>query len=242
MRTQWDDQHGYSDESPRQESMRAGLKPAQRKAPSQDQKRVRREMQRKTATQIDTTLASPDGRVNVNPGDAIRLPTGETTKVKSIRRHETSGDHYYLDTDLGTTVVPYHTKVSLVPSETRSQALPSYTDTRANTNTLPGDVQQSHPDKPEGSDKCPVCGGHSVKEKGTKDVCSECGYSTEARGGMSFSDARQFLNPEEWGRRESYLSRISSVSLDPSTGPVLRGAVSRRAKQVCDLLMKENAL
>jgi hypothetical protein len=179
---------------------------------------------RKTATQFEQTIAAPDGRILLRVGDSFRLPTGQTTKVKNVRRHETLSGHYYVDTDLGTALQRGDSKVSVVPNDPRSQALPSFADPRGNSNALPGGVHRSAPGQSHVGEVCSVCGGNTMTERGTRNVCNRCGYSTSSQGDMSFTDTPQIIGRPHHG----------SVTASQS-------AVSRRAAEVYEL-MKENPL
>lgn len=175
------------------------------------------------ATQLETNIASADGRVLLNAGDQIRLPSGQTTRVRNVRRHETSGDHYYVDTDMGTSVMPYSTRVQVVPNDTQQQSLPGYGDPRANSNSLPGQPQASGgAGAPKVGSTCPVCGGKSLIVSGAKAQCSRCGYQGSSQGNMSFSDQAQQV-------------RVGSANPSPLS------AVARRATEVVNH-MKENPL
>lgn len=183
---------------------------------------------RTEATQLETNIASSDGRVLLNPGDSIRLPSGQTTRVRQVRRHETSGDHYYVDTDMGTSVMPYSTRVQVVPNDTQQQSLPGYGDPRANSNSLPGQPQASGGSgTPDAGQTCPVCGGKSLNVRGGKASCTRCGFSETMQGSgantLSFGDSPQMINVR------------SSLHAPQQT------AVARRAAEVYDL-MKENSL
>lgn len=179
----------------------------------------------KQATQFDRNVATSDGRVLINPGEQIRTPTGQTVTVNNVRRHETSRDHYYLDTDMGTTLVPWSTNFQVVPSNTRQQELPGYGNPGGNANEMPLSGQNSgHPSNqaPQGiATKCPVCGG-SLQQRGDKYQCSRCGYTDQygGPGGQEFSNATQkFVS----SRRDT------------------RSAIARRATEVLDQ-MKETPL
>lgn len=151
---------------------------------------------RKTATRFETNVASADGRILINPGDQISTPTGQTMNVNQVRRHETSRDHYYVDTDAGTTVVPYSTKFTVVPQNSQQQSMPDLGTPGGNWATdRPHAGGGTSGEAPKG-DTCPVCGQRdSLTRRGDKYVCSRCGYNEAFMGGsgpgQSFSDATQ---------------------------------------------------
>ena len=179
----------------------------------------------KVATQFETNIAHYDGRVLLNSGDQIRLPSGQTTTVRGVRRHETSRDHYYVDTDMGTSVMPYSTRVQVVPNDTRQQSMPGYGDPRSNSNRLPGDPNNQGAAIGDTFGKiCPVCGGKSLNVRGGKETCSRCGYNSTTQGGgseYSFADSPQRINVNG--------SATSSLS-----------AVARRAAEVANSMEKES--
>lgn len=154
-----------------------------------------------TATQFQTNIAAVDGRLLVNQGDHIRMPNGQTVEVKNIRRHETARDHFYVDTDAGTTLLKGSTSVEVVPRDTRNQAFPGYGVPGGNFNYMPGHPQanESHNDEPHGA-VCPSCGrAGSMHMRGGKYQCSQCGYSTTRQGDFSFSDSPyQYLASSRW--------------------------------------------
>lgn len=168
-----------------------------------------RTAERKVATQIETNVASADGRVLLNPGDAIRMPNGLTVNVKNVRRHETSLDHYYVDTDAGTTVVPYSTKFQVVPSNSRQLSLPDYGTPGGNFNYLPGNPQHNESSNAIGHDEeCPSCGRKgTMSMHNDKYTCSVCGYGASRRGENEFSDNNQVI--KNWSARKTPTTAIA---------------------------------
>lgn len=165
---------------------------------------------RHTATQLDSNIARSDGTILIPNGSQMRLPDGKTTTIKNIRRHETSRDHFYVDTDLGTTLMPWSTKISLVPSEGQQQVMPGYGDPRGNSNSLPaGAGPYTNPGAASSKTVCPVCGNNTLVHAGAKAQCTSCGYSAAARGGTDFGTATQVVNP---GRRASIHPPLSAVA------------------------------
>jgi hypothetical protein len=175
----------------------------------------------KEATQFDRNVATSDGRLLINPGEQIRTPTGQTVTVNNIRRHETSRDHYYLDTDMGTTLVPWSTNFQVVPSNNQQQELPGYGRPGGNANEIPFSAkeprQKDSPDPrsnqaPQGS-TCPVCGG-TLQQSGDKYQCSRCGYTDQfgGPGGQDYSNATQRFTPNKTS--QSMLARRATEVLD----------------------------
>lgn len=169
----------------------------------------------KQATRMDTNVATSDGRILINPGDQIKTPTGQALTVKNIRRHETSRDHYYIDTDAGTTLVPWTTNFTLVPNNQSQQFLPGTGTPGGNSSGLPG-LEQGVSNEPP--NVCPACGSKgSLTRQGQAYKCSRCGYS-EKNVGMeqNFSDVSQMPRAQQ-----RTTSRTSSL-------------IAQRARQVLD--------
>lgn len=192
------------------------------------------------ATTQNMNVATADGRILINSGDKIRTPTGQTMTVRQVRKHETSGDHYYLDTDVGTTVVPYSTAFEVVPSNMQQQSFPGFGTPGGNTNALPfgGKQDQETTNSPDAPTVCPVCGTKgSLHRRGDKFRCSKCGYQENYMGGgdQAYSDSPQQVSvptrrtPEN--KQDFYMRRSSR---DP------RSAIAKRAASVLDQ-MKENS-
>lgn len=123
-----------------------------------------------TATVLDTHAE------RLQPGDRVLGPTGQTLKVKRVRNHETSGDHLYLDTDQGTSLVKRKDQFRLAPHNTTQQEVPGFGIPGANTNTNP--FSRDHGQSNQvGSGTCPNCGAQgSMARRGGSYVCSRCGY------------------------------------------------------------------
>lgn len=242
------------EEQPSQQPMRQSAKPIDRRRPSNDQKRVRREMQRRTAacdsscvacgcvgravtasgspacgscgslsvtaTRFQSPVATADGKVLINQGDQIRTPTGQTITVNKVRRHETSGDHYYLDTDAGTSVVPYSTAFDMVSqSGNQSQeALPGTGVPGGNSNNMPFNPQAGgEAGSTETPTQCPSCGRKgTLNRKGGKYQCSSCGASANPTGGagMNFSDSTQQIRSSINDPRSAIARHASTVLID----------------------------
>jgi len=162
------------------------------------------------ATQFDTQAD------RLNPGDQIRTPTGQTVKVLRMRNHETSGNHVYMDTDQGTSVVRRKSPVSIVPHNSQQQELPGYGTPGGNTNQLPMDAGNVGPSKqtPGGSNApknadCPVCGGKgTLHRQGQNYVCSKCGYR-ENFGAAGPGEGYNFTDMTQQLRGQSSLSAIA---------------------------------
>jgi predicted RNA-binding Zn-ribbon protein involved in translation (DUF1610 family) len=177
---------------------------------------------RTEATQFQTNVATSDGRVLLQPGDNIRTPTGQTMKVNQVRRHETSRDHYYVDTDAGTTVVPWSTNFEVVPQNQRQQELPGFGVPGANSNALPFDPETSgSSNQPSSPNSCPVCGTKgSMRRSGNKYICSKCGYSENYMGGrgdqgMAFTDSPQVIMQNRASKdHRSVVARRAAEMLD----------------------------
>lgn len=139
---------------------------------------------RVTATQYESTAD------RLNPGDNIRLPHGNTVKVRQVRKHETSGQHVYLDTDQGTSVVRRNDPYVIVPANYSQQELPGYGTPGGTEDNLPGqssgaswggqNFEQSK------SAKCPMC-GTLMSRQGSNFVCPRDGFS-QGSGGAGGSD------------------------------------------------------
>lgn len=169
----------------------------------EDNKKASR-MTPRTATQTETSVANSMGQILLRAGESIRLPNGQVINVNDVRRHETSRDHYYIDTDAGTTVVPWSTKFQVVPqgsANTRQEPFPDLGIPGGNDNQLPMNPQNTGASNADpGSSRCPNCGGKgSLVRRGQKYVCSRCGYSETYSGGggtqYQFSDSGQMLQP-----------------------------------------------
>lgn len=172
---------------------------------------------RKQATQFQTNVATSDGRPLLNPGDSIRTPTGQTMRVNQVRRHETSRDHYYLDTDAGTTIVPWSTQFDVVPSNQQQQAIPGPGIPDANTNSLPMNPQAggASGSNNAATEVCPVCGSKgSLARRGDKYACSRCGYSEAYGQGMAFSDSPQQLRSASLNDPRSVVARRAADLID----------------------------
>lgn len=156
-------------DAPSKVTMKDGLKI--RRAPSTDQKRVRREMARKTATQFSQTVE------NLQPGDQIRTPTGQSVQVQRVRNHETSMGHYYVDTNAGTTLVGKGTNFTVMPRNNVQQEVPGFGIPGANSNSQPWSGQGGSPSNNITSKSCPNCGRDDTMHRvGDHFVCSHCGY------------------------------------------------------------------
>lgn len=111
-----------NEDAPSQEPMK-GSKPGVRRNPSTDQIKVRHQLQRQSGLQACAACSSPsDGLCGtcgctlvstaavvptsarmLRKGDVIRLDNGQQVTLKhNPRPHETSGQHWYLDTNIGT--------------------------------------------------------------------------------------------------------------------------------------------
>lgn len=129
--------------APVQEPMR-GQQPGVRRNPSTDQKKVRRKMQRKCAAcaapsagccdSCGCTLTSEAGVRTTDAerllkGNVIRMPNGQHVRVMGPpRRHETSGNHVYIDTDIGTQLVHRNKQLNTLTGPEEGDEGP--TDTR----------------------------------------------------------------------------------------------------------------
>lgn len=202
------------DEDTTTEPMRPAARGQIARNPSTDQKRVRREMARKTAMvtcavcsysgeshssacahcgSLDTKIATRfDTQAwRLNPGDKIQLSNGQTQQVTRVRPHENgAGSHVYVDTDGGTTLAHRNDNFTVVPSNTLQQTSPGYGTPGGNFNYLPWDRT------PGGSSTggCPRCGGHLVR-RGDHFQCGNCGYQQQQGGasGHSFSPHNQII-------------------------------------------------
>jgi ribosomal protein S27AE/preprotein translocase subunit YajC len=126
--------------------------------------------QARTATVLKTHVE------RLQPGDAIVTPTGQTVKVKKVRNHETQGDHVYLDTDAGTSLVKRQTEFSISPHNTIQQEVPGFGVPGANTNANPYGRDHGQTNQVSSGD-CPNCGAKgSMSRRGGTYVCSRCGY------------------------------------------------------------------
>lgn len=189
------------DELPSQRSM----KPTQnRKKPSTDQRKTRRKMNksredrsrsRRHATILNTSVE------RVNPGDEIRTPEGNTTKVLNIRRHEYRADYVYLDTELGTIVVKRGTPVQVIVGNASQQFVPEPGHPWGNTDTIPmagkGPSGVGEPLRNFSTD-CPVCGQkNTLYLTGHNWRCRHCGFELKAGtvpfGGEFSNQHRMYL-------------------------------------------------
>jgi len=186
-------------ESTTQESM-LGSQPSVRRNPSTDQKKTRRQMQRaqKTAcaacqrpsagpcdtcgcTLVVQATVLPTNAEGLQQGHVLRLPSGQRVKVKSLRPHENSRDHMYLDTDIGTAVVHRKAPFNVMTGDAASRGVPfkqpGNRETPGNFNTELGestDRQQA----PAAAGKCPNCGKGPLVNHGGKMRCRNCGYAS----------------------------------------------------------------
>lgn len=168
---------------------------------------------KKTATQQSRNVARSDGTILLNAGDNIRTPTGQSMKVRQVRRHETSPDHYYVDTDAGTTVVPWSTNFDVVTDNPRQQELPGAGSPGGNSNRLPLQGGESE-GLNKAPSKCPNCGATgSLRQQGDKFVCSECGFTVNTGSGQSYSDATQSLTAMRIGDTRPALVRGATQML-----------------------------
>lgn len=133
----------------------------------------------KTATQ------SQQRAENLQPGDLIRTPTGQSVRVKRVRNHET-GKALYVDTDAGTSVVMRGTSFTLQPYNSTQQEIPGFGIPGANTNDLPfgathgGDNSVADTSNASEDDACPNCGSRgTLHRRGGNYVCSKCGYTQQ---------------------------------------------------------------
>jgi ribosomal protein L37AE/L43A len=170
---------------------------------------------RKTATQFDTRADK------LNPGQHIRTPTGGTTQVRRVRNHESSGKHVYVDTDLGTTVVPREDAFEVVPQNARQQESPGYGTPGGNSNTLPFDPHGPGGSNTSTSSSCPVCGtSGSLRRSGDHYTCSKCGYQENFGGpadknySSSTQVIRTFTNKNNNRRTASVIAQRARQVLD----------------------------
>lgn len=184
-----------------------------------------------TGAKTATTLNTDAWRLN--PGDAIRHPSGRTMKVQRVRQHETSAHHVYVDTDGGTTLSKRTDRYEVVPHNSQQQSSPGYGTPGGNTNKMPGNPQGSGGNnQAPGKTKCPSCGGNgTLRRQGDHYTCSKCGYQESFGGaggkgnaGQAFTDA-----PRQIQTGSSY-STVNSSGLS---------AIARRARAV--LAQEENS-
>lgn len=155
----------------------------------------------------------------LRPGDQVRVPTGQTTKIKRVRRHETSGKHVYVDTEGGTTVVPVDEMFESVPQNARQLEVPGYGVPGGTSNRLPFD-----PHGPGGSNvptetTCPVCGSKgTLRRTGDHYTCSKCGYQ-ENFGGAA---------------EKGYSSSQQVIRTFTSNNRKTASAIAKRAQQVLE--------
>lgn len=148
----------------------------------------------KTATVLDTSAD------RLQPGDSVLGPTGQTLRVQRVRNHETSGQHVYMDTDQGTTVVPRNQRFQIAPHNTTQQEIPGFGIPGANSNSTPfgRDHGQGVSNQVgSGSGTCPNCGASgSMTRRGGAYVCSRCGYHEQTGPlgpGATLSDSERAI-------------------------------------------------
>lgn len=154
----------------------------------------------------------------LNPGDQILLGNGQTSQVRRIRQHETSPTtHVYVDTDMGTAVVPREKGFRLAPANTRQQSLPGYGTPGGNSNTLPW-MGNNGTTPASGGGKCPHC-GHTMVRRGNAFVCTNCGNTQAQEGaqGVNFTSMPRVLSPRRASNKYStvnqpHLSVVATVA------------------------------
>jgi len=170
---------------------------------------------RKTATQYETRADK------LNPRQHVRTPTGGTTQVRRVRNHESSGQHVYVDTDLGTTVVPRGDVFEVVPQNARQQESPGYGTPGGNSNTLPFDPHGPGGGNTSTSSSCPVCGRRgSFRRSGDHYECL-CGYQ-ETFGGTS-------------DKNYSSSTQVIRTFTNKNNNRRTASVIAQRARQVLDL-------
>lgn len=153
----------------------------------------------------------------LNPGDQIRTPTGQTTRVQKVRNHESSGRHVYITTDMGTTVEDRTKAFKVVPVNTKQQEIPGYGVPGGNSNRVPldphgpGGSNEISIDQKSHSTVCPVCGAHgTMHRQGDHYSCNRCGYTESVGGAASIGENSNFttspstiqrFKPDQGGRR-----------------------------------------
>lgn len=200
------------EQSTTQESMR-GSQPSVRRNPSTDQKKKRRQMQRSALYVCAGCQMDVDGRVascaacgctlqytatvlptnaeRLQAGHVLRLPSGQRVKVKAIRPHENSGQHVYLDTDIGTSVVDRKHQFHVVQGDAATRGAPfrQQTNPQAPGQFNTGLAESTEaPKAPGAAGKCPSCGKGPLSNHGGKMVCRNCGYSSSG-GDTDFGEA-----------------------------------------------------
>jgi ribosomal protein S27AE len=162
---------------------------------------------------MDTNVATSQGQILMKAGDQIKTPTGQALTVRNIRRHETSRDHYYVDTDAGTTLVNWQTNFTLVPDNQSQQHLPGTGTPGGNFSEVPGmdpGVENTAPTV------CPSCGSKSsLNRQGQSFKCTKCGYTDKnVGGGMNFSDATQMFAPTSSRDTRNAIAKRAQAVLD----------------------------
>lgn len=190
-------------QSTAQEPMR-GSQSTVRRNPSTDQLKKRRQVQRSRksstlqacaacagpsdgscgacgCTLITTATVLPTNAERLQSGHVLRLPSGQRVKVKAIRPHENSGQHVYLDTDIGTSVVDRKAQFHVMQGDAAERGAPfkqpGNRETPGNFNTNLGestDKQQA----PAAAGRCPNCGKGPLVNHGGKMQCRNCGYAS----------------------------------------------------------------
>lgn len=208
------------------EPMRAGVRRGNevRRSPSTDEKKAKR-------LQSKGTVNPGVWAERLSPGDQIQLPNGKTQQVLRVRRHETSSNHVYVDTDGGTVPVERRQPFTVVPHNSQQQSSPGYGVPGANSNAHPfsghggpGGSNQAN------STQCPNCRGNgTLARKGDHYACSRCGYVERfgGAGGLAFSDQKSQVT----NLPRSTQPRVNSFAT--VNGP-LTSAIARRAREVLE--------
>lgn len=177
------------------------------------------------ATRNQIGVANSMGQILLKGGDQIRMPTGQSVTVKNVRRHETSRDHYYVDTDMGTTVVPWSTQFDVVRGG-QQEVLPGPGISGGNFGDMPGlsgnVEQQGHHQQQNVSNPtdCPSCKTKgSLVRRGGKFQCNQCGFTQNPQGGggpgTNFSDATQQYVSKIMDPRSAIARRCAAVLAEP---------------------------
>lgn len=227
------------------EPNRQPMKPSgNRNKPSTDQRKVRRKMKRsredrgrsqRHASIVNTYVE------RINPGDEIRTPTGQTTKVLSVRRHEYRSNFVYLDTEIGTTVIERGTPVQVIVGNAAQQSVtPGHP--WGNTDTIPmsgkGPAGTGSPERNHSKD-CPVCyRRNTLYLVGQKWRCRRCNFEIQAGSvpyGADFSNQHRLQLPMR-GHDEVPVARVwaSQESIDNLYTTGRPSLLARRAQEILE--------